>query len=1117
MASGKKNYELEIMISGGTDASLAASIRKARSELNGLERQAGLSGRNIGDSFGGMSVKGIDALGRASDKVFGGIVKGAKLAAAGTAAILGASTAVGMGFESQMSTVQAISQSSAGDMEKLTALAKEMGETTKFSAEEAGKGLEYMAMAGWKTGDMIGGLPGIMYLAAASGEELGMVSDIVTDAMTAFGMQANEAGHFADVLAQASSNSNTNVAMMGETFQYVAPVAGAFGYTIEDVAVATGLMANAGIKGQKAGTAMRTMLTNLAKPTKQMRGYMEALSISLVDGEGNMKPFRQQLTEMREAFSGLSEAEKAEYAAGIAGKEGMSGLLAIVTASNEDFEKLSQSIDNSTDAAKRMSKVRIDNLAGDLTLMKSAAEGAGIEIYEGFSGNLRELTRDATGRIVSFTGELREDMPTIQRQLKQFGKSAKEGFQPVLNFGSWCLKHPDVVKGTITGIVAAFGTFKTVQVAKNGIAMLGTLSGMVSAWPVAAAGLAAGAIAGLVVSVRENNKRLKREDMASRFGAITLSMEELDETARMIADNGNMGKAADAIAEMAKVGELAGGVEDANKTLSKLNWKIGMGFGLNDADQESYASAIDQMVTGAIETVQQSQYTAQISVRALFGEGSASGNNLISGFNDMYVSISGEVQELGKQLGDVYSTALEDGIIDMDEARTIQELQEKLATVTQQVSQAQTRGKLNRIASQYSGKDLDPETFKNLQLRVQEVLAEERANQEEAADWLYSALELRKERGEITPSEYANEKRDIGVKLTEQSMTSSLQGLNWSTSAITDAYSDMLTQAVPDITENFNAAMQSSMQTIGMGGNMALALDPEVVKRSLGLKEIDKAARDGIAELWEGMQPAYEQLQMEAEKYREAGKKIPQSVMEGLNNAETIGMIAGDTDVISRMMGGSIAENPQYKAILEQAQSDGAAIPEEIAAGIDRSSDNAKTAVNQLGDITQQELDRRFDNMIVNGRVNISLRGNLITPMDALIPNGVGNGGKPAHYAKGGLISRPTLSWFAEDSPEYAIPIDGSSRSLALWQEAGEALGAYEANDYGKMYESFSNGIATENYNSSSFAPVYSPTIQMPPGGGDENRFRDILREDYERFVEFMERYQNEKYRASFS
>ena len=200
-----------------------------------------------------------------------------------------------------------------------------MGETTKFSAEEAGKGLEYMAMAGWKTKDMISGLPGIMNLAAASGEDLGSVSDIVTDAMTAFGMSADESARFADVLAQASSNSNTNVGMMGETFKYVAPVAGAFGYTVEDVAVATGLMANAGIKAEKAGTAMRTMLTNLAKPTKQMQGYMDKLSLSLVDGKNKMKPFDQQLREMRASFSKLSEAERAEYAAGIAGKEGMSG------------------------------------------------------------------------------------------------------------------------------------------------------------------------------------------------------------------------------------------------------------------------------------------------------------------------------------------------------------------------------------------------------------------------------------------------------------------------------------------------------------------------------------------------------------------------------------------------------------------------------------------------------------------------------------------------------------------------------------------------------------------------------------------------------------------------
>lgn len=336
--AGKKNYELEIMISGGTDASLAASIKEAQKQIDKLAQKAKLSKADIENSFGGMSGKGIDALASISDKAFGAVLNGGKMAAAGITAAFGAAATIGMGYESQMSTVQAISQASEADMKKLNALAKEMGETTQFTAEQAGQGLEYMAMAGWKTEDMLNGLPGIMYLAAASGEDLGSVSDIVTDAMTAFGMQASESSHFADVLAQASANANTNVSMMGNTFQYVAPVAGAFGYTVEDVALGVGLMANAGIKAEKAGTAMRAMLTNLAKPTKQVQGYMDKLSLSLADSSGNMKPYRQLLQELRQKFDGLTESQKAEYAAGIAGKEGMSGLLAILSASDADLQ-----------------------------------------------------------------------------------------------------------------------------------------------------------------------------------------------------------------------------------------------------------------------------------------------------------------------------------------------------------------------------------------------------------------------------------------------------------------------------------------------------------------------------------------------------------------------------------------------------------------------------------------------------------------------------------------------------------------------------------------------------------------------------------------------------------
>ena len=218
--------------------------------------------------------KGISSIGEIAQKglkATSDILKGSMTAIAGLG---GAAIKIGSDFESGMSKVAAISGASGQELEKLTDKAKEMGSTTKFSATESAAAFEYMAMAGWKTEDMLNGIEGIMSLAAASGEDLATTSDIVTDALTAFGMKASDAGHFSDVLAQASSNANTNVGMMGETFKYVAPVAGALGYTAEDTALAIGLMANAGIKGSSAGTALRSMMSRLTKPTKEVQSAM---------------------------------------------------------------------------------------------------------------------------------------------------------------------------------------------------------------------------------------------------------------------------------------------------------------------------------------------------------------------------------------------------------------------------------------------------------------------------------------------------------------------------------------------------------------------------------------------------------------------------------------------------------------------------------------------------------------------------------------------------------------------------------------------------------------------------------------------------------------------------
>lgn len=339
----------------------------------------------------------------------------------GTAVALGAAIYAGpvkksSEFQAQMSTVQAISNATADEMKQLNALAKEMGATTQFTAVEAGQALEYMAMAGWKTNQMIGGLPGIMNLAAASGEDLASVSDIVTDALTAFGMTADQSGRFADVLAQASSNANTNVAMMGATFQKVAPVAGALGYSVEDMSLGIGLMANASIKAEVAGTSLKTALANMAKPTAQMQKYMTKYGISLTNADGSMKSFREVVDNLRSSLGGLSESEQVAAATAIFGKESFAGMLAIVNASEEDFNKLSDSINNSAGAAERMAAIKLDNLEGDITLLKSATDGLQIALGDTLLPTFREGTQRITELVTKLT-EFINANPELVRQI----------------------------------------------------------------------------------------------------------------------------------------------------------------------------------------------------------------------------------------------------------------------------------------------------------------------------------------------------------------------------------------------------------------------------------------------------------------------------------------------------------------------------------------------------------------------------------------------------------------------------------------------------------------------------------------------------------------------------
>lgn len=348
---------------------------------------------------------------------------------------------VGMEFDTQMSKVKAISGATADEMGALRDKAKEMGESTKFTATEAGEAFEYMAMAGWKSSDMLNGIEGIMNLAAASGESLGTTSDIVTDALTAFGMSAQDAGHFADVLAAAATNANTDVGKMGQSFKYVAPLAGAMSYSAEDIAVALGLMANAGIKADMAGTSLRNVLQRMAKPTKESYNAMAELGLSLTDEQGRMYSLMEIMQQMRGAFShiiipieeydaavaeldqqladgtikqkkyeealeelnlrafGAEGAEKARAAAMLGGARALAGLLAIANATEEDFDALTASIYNCEGAAQSMADTMLDNLGGDMTILQSKLAGVKLALYEQLEPALRSGVEVLSGMV----------------------------------------------------------------------------------------------------------------------------------------------------------------------------------------------------------------------------------------------------------------------------------------------------------------------------------------------------------------------------------------------------------------------------------------------------------------------------------------------------------------------------------------------------------------------------------------------------------------------------------------------------------------------------------------------------------------------------------------------
>lgn len=456
----KGNYTANVSLKDNA----TAACSKIKNQINQItSKQHVIKITTQARNIGGAAVKGLGKIGNAAGGIASGMLMNTGVQMAGAAGIgFGMYNAVKsyMDFEKEMSTVQALSGATGSAFDALTKKAKEMGRTTKFTATESAKAFSYMGMAGWKTEEMLNGIEGVMHLAAASGEDLATVSDIVTDDLTAFGLKAKDATMFADVLAATATNTNTTVGKMGETFKYAAPLAGTFGYSVQDVATAVGLMANGSIKDTQAGTSLRELFTRMVSPVKASAAAMDALGIKMADSSGKMRPLRSVMLDLRNGFKGLTQEQKGQYAASLAGQRGMSGLLNIVNASDEDFNKITKAIDESAGAAKRMAAIKLNNLSGDVTLAASAFDGLTLSIMSGkMSGGLRDFVQEGTKLITNFTKRIEESGLSFENIVKTMGEGVESLARKAVKM--------DGIGSVLAGGALAYGGYKGFKMGKG--------------------------------------------------------------------------------------------------------------------------------------------------------------------------------------------------------------------------------------------------------------------------------------------------------------------------------------------------------------------------------------------------------------------------------------------------------------------------------------------------------------------------------------------------------------------------------------------------------------------------------------------------------------------------
>lgn len=916
----------------------------------------------------------------------------------------------------------------------------------------------------------------------------------------------------------------------------------------------------------KGGSALKNFAAATGQNSKQLRESVKAAQKSA----GSLQDFADVANMTSEEFSAAFKDDAAKalsaFISGLNDTDRL-GQSAIVTLDSMDIKEVrlrdtllraanasglfNTSLDMANSAFKentaltKEAEQRYATFESRVDMIKNRVTDMGITFYQSF----RDPLSDCLDVAMQFTANddflnsesienaaksFKKNIPTVVRELGEAKDAVMDFAAPVIELGDWMIENPDVIAGGLAGIGTTIAALKVAQTVTQVATAMNALRIAMMSNPVTAAigiaALAGGAIVGISTKMKIANAEIKKQNLAEHFGDISLTLGELQEVASQIIGKKVIKDLSLAMGELEKVSDIAKDLSNSSESLNKLSWKTGMGLELNDSDKDTFKKSIDSMVENSIDLVEQAQYTARVNVKALFGEGSETGQELINGFDSMYAGINTEVSILGRQLGEAYNKAMEDGIINTDEAKIIQELQEKLANITEQVAQSQSEAKYERIVQEYSFKEMNPDTFKNQQKELQDQTDELLAATRQSWDYTLGTLMQRRKRSEsgdidkedpnyLTQAGYNELLQKTNNQYAAKQVEIGLNPVSFGADTIKGAYKDELAGILPEISDMTNRAFVSAINNGVQGDEPLIDWAASDVGAWLNMQGLSNASRENIKDLWDTIEPQFKEL-LEQKKLLEAAGKDTEAISEKINSAAAIGAVAGSRDAMYALLGESAKNNPKFQEALTQVGDAGGYIPEQLSMGISNNIKAVNAGVDSLYSHAQECLQSKFGNMTVYGSVDFNMEvGNVTTRQSSTAnPNG-GRGGDGEGvvrevfqpHAKGGIFDTPHYGVFAEAGPEAFIPIDGSDDAKSIWQETGEALGVYGSASSSNSGNATSYGNMQDNSESKiTYSPVYNVY------GSSEETVKKATRDDYQNFEKLMQQYEKNNRRLNF-